>query len=664
MQKLPDHGQNFGDCASRLKKEPIKGYYLAMRKPIFPRILLLLLLYLVVFTVLVSIQFSKPEGFTNRAGSFVITGQYRISEEEGSFNEPNEFASNEYIIEGDVHVLFGGIDFCIVQGADGRSIYFITEDGAREEVFPERMIIMDSAIHFAFPGGTGLDFTMQDSWGAAEMRIAAVFADGISGIELPFVPQRRTGIRNAGGGQFIFRAGRVNYTFGLSQMDAERRVLLVEAGGRPVSYRAIPDGKALSPSDFILPQAENAASYAEALKQWRDDNYSLWSRIVSSDNNEDVIMAMIGEAFSRGNYGAAVAAVPQAFLRSETRSFESSAYLGNLVEANRTLSVIEREKYSRLSRLINEKSYGFLLEPGVFEYLTVRGHNNLINAAFDLVDTIDTSFLALDIIPGIFEGFSAWRALRGGAVTSQGTVTPQGAENPFERIVDEACQIIFQLLRKTDDGSGIYVFNEEGEGLVEFNLRLGKALLSYAELVQNVTWEGIGRSLILSALSMEGSMDVKQAAARLYRILNPVETLPRAISLSAAANNAWTWTTAVALNATQQNDVLNIAVTFPVGETHYMIIRGIRPFSRIQLYNMDFRTDPQFERYDSSGWSYIQQDQALIVKMKHRETVENIRIIFREAPRPVVVPETVDDEDGEVTGENAVPGLVETNLDY
>jgi len=63
--------------------------------------------------------------------------------------------------------------------------------------------------------------------------------------------------------------------------------------------------------------------------------------------------------------------------------------------------------------------------------------------------------------------------------------------------------------------------------------------------------------------------------------------------------------------------------------SHFMIIRGVRPFIRIQLHGMDWRTDSQFERYDSSGWVYYPEEQTLIVKLKHRVTTENIRIIYR-----------------------------------
>ncbi|MCL2130741.1 MAG: hypothetical protein FWH35_10375, partial [Treponema sp.] len=166
-----------------------------------------------------------------------------------------------------------------------------------------------------------------------------------------------------------------------------------------------------------------------------------------------------------------------------------------------------------------------------------------------------------------------------------------------------------------------------------FNLRLGKALLAYAEDVNDTVKAGIARSLILSSLSMAG-MEGEPSAARLYRILTPLDAYPRAVSISDAPNNVWAWTTAPEVNAVITTDVMDITVRFPAQETHYMIIRGIRPFARLQLYNMDFRSDPQFERYDSSGWAYYAQEQTLVLKMKHRTIDENIRIIFREAQAP------------------------------
>jgi hypothetical protein len=118
------------------------------------------------------------------------------------------------------------------------------------------------------------------------------------------------------------------------------------------------------------------------------------------------------------------------------------------------------------------------------------------------------------------------------------------------------------------------------------------------------------------------------STARLYRLLAPGEYFPRAVGIGAVVNGIWAWTAASALSVTQEGNILDMAVSFPAGETHYMIVRGVKPFTKLQLYNMDFRTDSQFERYDSSGWYYSAQEQTLLLKMKHRTTVEHIRLVY------------------------------------
>ena len=634
------------EWALSCKTPPRKVILAAMRKPVLPRVFIFLLLYCVVFVLLVSVQFAKKGSFTQRVSNFVVTGHYRLP---GENDTPQ--AQNEYLLDGETHVFFGGIDFSMIRGTEGHSLR-LTGNGEAFEALPERMTIAGDSVVFTFPGGTELDFSTQYSGGSLEMRIAAVFSEDVTALELPFKPLRKTGIHDSGDGQFIVSADGENYSFGRSPIDLERRVILIKAGAVPVSYRVIPERKTLSPDDFILSRARTAEAYNEELTKWRDQNFSLWNRTISTQNNEDVVAAFGAEALIRGTYKAAVAAVPAAFLRGSNRSYESSVYLGNLDQAYRSLVTRERENMARLSRQINEKSLEFLKEPRVFRYFAIRGYPNFMNAGADLVRTIDPAILALDITPGILEGFVDWKSFR-----------PAG-DNPFERLVDQACFVISESLRiitaGNDAGASMTrVFSFSGEQAdAEFNLRLGNALLVYAESVQNSSLTGIGRSLILSVLSMGDASGMVTAglsisekaelvestarltSARLYRILNPVNPFPRAVILGTQANGLWAWTAAQAINVNQQDDTIDITVSFPASETHYMLIRGVKPFARIQLYGMDFRSDPQFERYDSSGWVYYSQEQVLVLKMRHRTAEERIRIIFREEARPAPRTET------------------------
>jgi hypothetical protein len=612
-----------------------------MRKRVFPRIIFITLLYCAVFLFLVSVQFSKRGAFTRNIAGFVVSGHYRENgENNGADNLAND--AGKFLIEGDVYVIFGGMEYALVNRRDGNSLRLTGPNWSREAL-PEAMVVSEDSINFILPGGTALIFTNQQSGNAVDMRITGVFSEDVTGIELPFRLQRRTSIQSSGDGQFIVSADGVKYTFGSSPIDADRRVLLINAGGELVSYKTLPELDVFSPDDFVLREAEAAEAYNVAITRWIDQNFSLWSRSISGLDNEDIVVALVGEAINRGSYRAAVNAVSTAFRNGSNRTYESSVFLGNLDTAYRDLIAADNAKLDRLTRSINERSLEFLLEPRVFEFLGVRGYQNLMDAAADLVDTIDPAILSPDLVPGILEGYTDWEAYG----DSANGINAISMDNPFRRLVDPAFSVISGFLTRTDfptgnarsisggdqgaiEGRVFLLYNDTEDP--EFNLRLGKALLACAEAVRNNSWAGVGRSMILSALYGTGEdfdpSHSELAHARLYRILCPRDSYPRAVAIAPQPANTWAWTASPALSVSREGDTLDIDVSFLAGETHFMIIRGIPTFSRIQLYNIDFRTDPQFERYDSSGWSYSSQDQTLIVKMLQRSQVERIRIIF------------------------------------
>jgi hypothetical protein len=88
------------------------------------------------------------------------------------------------------------------------------------------------------------------------------------------------------------------------------------------------------------------------------------------------------------------------------------------------------------------------------------------------------------------------------------------------------------------------------------------------------------------------------------------------------------WTASPAVSATFQNNVLDISVPLAVGWTHYLLVRGVPEFTKIQLRDMDYRSDPRFEQYNSPGWVYSASAQTLLVKLVHRSEDEHIRIFY------------------------------------
>jgi hypothetical protein len=221
-------------------------------------------------------------------------------------------------------------------------------------------------------------------------------------------------------------------------------------------------------------------------------------------------------------------------------------------------------------------------------------------------------------------------------------------DNPFEQLAIQACLSLSEKIVAGHRGERILLFAGE-QANMEFNSRLGAALTAYGEHSSQELWTGIGRSLVLSVLAfvdgtgeaplvlglsedswIEADAGATLSAARIYRLLRLGDYAARAVGLSSAANGIWTWTAASAVTAAfnGENNMLDISVSFPRGQTHYMLIRGIRPFVQLRLYDIPYRTDPRYESYDSSGWAYSPTEQTLMVKMKHQIPVEHIQIYY------------------------------------
>jgi hypothetical protein len=134
--------------------------------------------------------------------------------------------------------------------------------------------------------------------------------------------------------------------------------------------------------------------------------------------------------------------------------------------------------------------------------------------------------------------------------------------------------------------------------------------------------------LILDSLGDLTESDLRIEASEVYQFMDSPHW-PREKGIGPGVNGIWAWTAGDIVSRSMENGILDIGVRFPVGEAHYMIIQGVKPFTKIQLYNIDYRTDPSFERYNSSGWSYKADEETLIVKMQHREEIEHIKIFYQ-----------------------------------
>ncbi|MDR2210768.1 MAG: hypothetical protein LBO65_04775 [Spirochaetaceae bacterium] len=624
-----------------------------MKKSVVPRFLFLLVLYTLIFILLVQFQFAKRNNFTHRVGNMVVQGHY---------GPDRTGIPSSHILEGDVSVFFGGLEFRLGKDA------VLAGPGGTKAPSPQIMTIADNAVYFQLDQGPSLIFMTQYTGGAIELVIRADFSgtggragsgepgsegpnsvkldlrggdfDESTGdppytfLELPFRPLATSTIR--GGDPFLLNSGGSRYTF---SRNTGTLALRLETQNPVISYRAIPE-RQTNLQEFIIPAALNEEEYERTFTVWLDQSYSEWNRTASrnpgeasdlrslpGNTREEMIIAYMSEALKRGTYKAAAAAVSASY--DPPASYEGSAYVGRLDGALRILGGAERERSARIARFLNEGSPEFLKEFHVIEYLGIRGYGSLMNDAAEMLRTFAPEEMTTEQAAGFLEGRLDWERYN------------PGGFNPYDRFVDQALFVITGGLRRDPQGALVF-FTAAGteEADAELNLRLGSILVKY-----DGPRAALGRTLILSILSLadsagtvpsrvilgpQGKFTGKPGAAglgspRIYRIAGAGSSYARAQVLEPGL---WAWTAATSISGNSAPGRTSIGVSFFPGETHYLIIRGIRPFRNIQINGINVPSDPQFERFDASGWIYSAAEQTLLVKLRHRSPTEQINVIY------------------------------------
>ncbi|MDR3122345.1 MAG: hypothetical protein LBU16_01010 [Treponema sp.] len=615
-----------------------------MKKSFFSRIIGLAAVYAGIFVVLVVIQFSNRRTFTRKVGDFVVSGSF-------GFPASGAPRDNEQLLAGEASILYGGMEFFLTDNDGDGSLSLLTFSGEREYAWPVAMTVTDNAALFRLSGGAAISFANRHNGGTQELRIS-IEAPDYQALELPYRLLRSSRIRRGADGESLVIAGGKSYRFNASTVDFERRLIIIDMSEPTASYGTVPGTEVLDPSSLILAAARDKRQYDEALDRWLDRSFALWSPAAGANPDEETALAYLAESARRGVYRSAVAGI--SLPEGPQRSFRSSVYLGRMDQGLRSSIAYERDNFSRLSRLIADGSADFLQDFHVIEFLALRGHDNLIDSAAAIVNSLADADLSL--VPGILEGYVDWPAWR------------PDTDNPFARLMDQACLSLSE--RIVARGERIVVFDGDAADM-EFNIRLGAALAAYGEQSGQELWAGLGCSLVLSVLALadetgnaplvlrlgangeaeaDGGPGSALGSARIYRLLRLGDYTARAVGLNAAGNGVWTWTAAseASANFDRENNMLDISAAFPRGETHYMFIRGIRPFAQIRLYNIPFRTDPRFETYDSSGWAYSPSEQTLMVKMKHQLPTEHIQIYYT---NPAINDDITNDIANDITNE-------------
>ena len=168
---------------------------------------------------------------------------------------------------------------------------------------------------------------------------------------------------------------------------------------------------------------------------------------------------------------------------------------------------------------------------------------------------------------------------------------------------------------------GLFLFHPENPVCdVKLNLLAASLILEAGETTENNTLIQIGRELIFTLLERRDENGFLPAEISFSRerpsqnsgFIRPATVLklfpreefsPRFYDISETTGlDSWLFTAAESFRVRPTETGLDIDLDFPRGQIHHVIIKGVQPFDRIILHNIQWKSDPGFRDIRMAGF--------------------------------------------------------------
>lgn len=367
-------------------------------------------------------------------------------------------------------------------------------------------------------------------------------------------------------------------------------------------------------------------TFTETISKFKSDFIQLASQSLSDTSTEQLVVAYIAAMAENRQYKEALNKIPSNLKTSSRRTYLSAPYFNTLSSMNTSLVRHMENRSSMINYAIQQKNLDIFTIQDLAEVLcTLEGKDvvtKLITMPASLIEFNPSVAQAAGII-------NTYTRLSSFDRTLAQNLMPV-LEKSLETI-SAACSLENNLIRLEENEASLPILD---------SISVGMALIAYGNLTGNMDYKATGYLIINSYITPEVSENL-HIMTELYPIVIPHNTYYPHIKIVAnkadSGNNkpVWAWTIAQNINYTKQSngDVI-ITMDFPQGEINHSIFNGIKPFRRIDIYGMPFRTDPKFESYNSSGYVYNAETQTMFFKSLHKAQRETIKLYYSAEPTP------------------------------
>lgn len=489
---------------------------------------------------------------------------------------------------------------------------------------------------FNFTNNTSIIFTVSDTTSKASLSVTAMLPPDAKNLYLYYKPVSGYSVTEQSKTRQLFNSKNISYTMS-AQRIADTEIIFSREGNVAMYTRYDPSKTftfASIPSDS---ETAKLSRYEETVKKYRSTLVASVTEALADTStiSETAVAAYVAELSSQGKYQEALAAVPDSFKKGTRRSYFTSPYFNSLVSMNSSLIMASENYASMVQNAIARNS------------LDIFNVNNI--ADFMLRSSNKEAIAKLVAIPSSAVDFQPTLSQATGILRTYNVLTKASSEYAaaLTPVIDTCLNVITTSCTISSDN----LILQEKDTPVSFMQAVdtGTALIDYGTAVSNQDYKNGGYMIVNTAFAQNVSLDVRTMADVYSMIVTNNPAYPH--SLVAYTKNpapVWAWTCASNITYEETPDGMEatIVVSFKQGDTHYIILNGIKPFSGIEIYGLSFHTDPRFETYNSSGYVYNEKTRTLFLKSRHKVSNEKIRLYFRKpaAETPAAAKPAVSEE--------------------
>lgn len=601
-------------------------------------LLVIPVVYAGIIALLVFLQFSDDQSFSEQFGALTLRGRRALALEDETQPITElliRYSGLEFAFNSESPVMLDDGD------GDARPLsllgYETLEDGF--EVWLENEV----RVQFVLTGDDG-----------AELHIRPHLATPLTGnsaITIPYAVIAGAELRETAASADVVPVDYDSRTFLLAPppravLEAGALRLPADVLSQTVRYAAMPEiqedvvERWFSDREYAI----SDQAYEAAVRGYIDRGYRAWRgsrfnpaagtwdmREGSPQFDERILTATLAEAWRRDQYNQAFAAMRRAADRHPDQiGLKSSAFLGNLREVKFRVQEKDSTLTQELLAALERGDADVFRTHDLASFALHRGSIQLADQLRGFVEQLDHRDLDL---------FQTVGLLYNAHVSDP--VTPE-VERTFERFDGILADALFPHIIRTEEG--FFLQSVPGQIDMRLSVLAGVVMERKGRRSGDAQLVDVGRNLVISALSLadeegflprvllaaSGAFAVRDGAIgpeELYPFLHDNPAYPRLVSLyEQLGPGAWIWTVADIVQPRATPGEISFTVGAPVNRTHYLIVQGIPPFASMELFGLEWRNDPSFELYNR-GRHYNPQTRTLLIK--YSDTLPQRRVVLQ-----------------------------------